>query len=356
MSRTATKSPKQAGVSADHRIILLFGKEHFRVAQATRDIEDSLRDRFGQIDIFTFDGATIDLATVLDELRSYSLMQSHKLVILDNADKFLKSKGDDDDDDDSEGDSGGGGGGRNYRPAMERYAENPVDHATLILRAETWRPGRIDKIIQKVGAVTKFAEESEASAATFCIARAREEYAITLERAAAALLVERLGTSLTRLESELGKLASLIDSGGTITEDHIRQTVGKSREEQAWDVQEAILTGRPAAAITKVRELIDISQAPRELIMWSMVDLVRKLHTAACLLAQGASPFEAKKQAKMWGPASDAMLESARRQSPRTLAHLLRRALRLDERSKTGLASSDATLEGLAVTLADMLK
>jgi len=362
MAQPRTPTAKSAAASADHRVILLHGKEHFRIAEATKRIEDSLRDRFGDIDIFMFDGTTADLASILDELRSYSLMQTHKLVILDNADAFLVEKKDEDEQEDKKPASPRKSGSKRKtegslnRRALERYAENPVDHATLLLRAEGWRPGTLDKIIQKRGAILQFKEETDASATAFCTQRARDEYGVTLDRAAAALLVERLGTSLTRLDSEIAKLASLVEAGAAITEEHIRQVVGKSREEQAWDIQEAVLTGSRGAALTKVNELLEISQAPRELIMWSLIDLIRKLHTASAMLSQGASPGEASKQARMWGPSAGPMVQAARKQSPHQLAALLHRAVQMDAQSKTGLASAERTLEGLAILLADTLK
>jgi DNA polymerase-3 subunit delta len=381
MARRAGNSPKDGGVSAHHRIILLHGKEHFRIAEATKKIEAALRERFGEIDTFTFDGAATHLATLLDELRSYSLMQTHKLVILDNADEFLVEKKDEDRETGSsastptltlplrEGEGKRARGGRAgkaagrtkpagdlNRRALERYAENPVDHATLLLRAQSWKPGTLDKLIAKVGRIEKFADETEASAVRFAVERARDEYTANLDRAAAGLLVERLGTSFSRLDTEIAKLASLIEPGGTIAADLVREVVGKSREEQAWDIQEAVLTGDRGHALTKVNELLEISQAPRELIIWSLVDLVRKLHTASSLLAQGASSGEAMKQARMWGPAANPMMAAARKHSPHRLASLLHRAVQLDARTKNGLASAERTLEGLTVTLADMLK
>ena len=43
--------------------------------------------------------------------------------------------------------------------------EAPVDSATLLLRAETWRPGRIDKIVQKASDKIDKAESQAAKKA-----------------------------------------------------------------------------------------------------------------------------------------------------------------------------------------------
>jgi DNA polymerase III delta subunit len=89
-----------------------------------------LRERHGAVDEFNFDGATCSLADVLDELRSYGLMSQHKVVVVDNAEQFMQ--------------------GDDRRRAMERYAESPMQDATLILRSGGWRPGTFDKLVAAV--------------------------------------------------------------------------------------------------------------------------------------------------------------------------------------------------------------
>ncbi|MEZ6189671.1 MAG: hypothetical protein R3C45_00085 [Phycisphaerales bacterium] len=49
------------------------------------------------------------------------------------------------------------------------------------------------------------------------------------------------------LDSELAKLALMVKPGEPIDRALIEQTVGKSSDEKAWEVQEAVLNGwRPA--------------------------------------------------------------------------------------------------------------
>ena len=62
------------------------------MSRYTSDFEEILSTQFGEIDKVFFDGATVDLATVLDEVRTFDLLMRHKLVVVDNADAFLVSK------------------------------------------------------------------------------------------------------------------------------------------------------------------------------------------------------------------------------------------------------------------------
>ena len=226
------------GPDAQHRIVILHGKDSFLRVEWSRRLRTSLETHFGGVDEFTFDGSTATLATVLDELRSYGLMSSHKLVIVDNADAFF--------------------GSEDRRRAMERYAEDPMKEATLLLRSQNWRPGNFDKIVSKIGIILKCESPSDADAARWCVARSEKQHKISMDMDAATLLVERVGADLARLDSEIGKLAvgALASGRKKIDLFTVRELVGASREEQAWEIQDAILSGDSGRAAAKLTELL----------------------------------------------------------------------------------------------------
>ncbi len=121
------------------RILVLHGKEPYLIASASKRYENLLREEFGDVARVELDGETTELAAVLDELRSFALFEPHKLVIVDAADKFLASP--------ARGEDGKKAAGSPRRRALEAYAENPVAQASLLLRADAWRPGKLDKIV-----------------------------------------------------------------------------------------------------------------------------------------------------------------------------------------------------------------
>jgi DNA polymerase-3 subunit delta len=347
----ASSSTRSKPLSADMRVVLLRGPELFLHAQYTRRLVELLRSEFREIEQFRFDGDTITLAEVLDELRTYGLMQHHKLVILDNADQFLATKkktGDDNEGDGEELPSPN-------RAAMERYVESPVDNATLLLRAETWRPGRIDKIIDKVGTILRCEELSPADTIVAAVERAQREYNVTLSPQAATLLVDRIGTSLAHIDTELARLSAYVGDNGAITPQVIRDFVEPSREEQAWVIQEAVLTGKPGHALTRLTELLEISRQPKELLFWSVTDLLRKLYHASRMTQAGAHPGQVASALKLWGDSRHMILNAATRVQPSRFAQLLHEALASDWRMKTGQRDPIRTLEGLVVRVADSI-
>lgn len=354
----AKKAPaKSVDLDPSMRIVVLHGEERFLVEEHTRRFAAALDEKYGGVEQFAFDGETVDPASVLDELRSYGLMQRHKLVILDHADAFLAGggKGATEDENDEAGDADDSGKKASRRPLMERYAEKPVPDATLVLRAKTWRKGKLDKLIEKVGAIKECAALSEAKATTWCRQRCEKRYGTTIEPAAAELLVSRIGPHLLHLDTELMKLAAMVGEGQAITRDHVADAVGLSREEKAWEIQSAILTGDAAAMLTKLRELLDISLVDEVPITWAICDLMRKMHTACQLSSRGVPPQGVFSQAKLWGSTGNRIMEITGEHEPAVFAQLLRDAIEVDQFTKSGVGDPQRNLEGLLVTIADRL-
>jgi DNA polymerase-3 subunit delta len=322
-------------------MVILHGKEPFLMSRYTSDLEQALEEEHGEIERVVFDGETTDLASVLDEVRTFDLLMRHKLVILDSADVFLAAKGSDN---------------KLTRKAMERYTESPVSTATLLLRATSWRPGNLDKAVSKIGLVYKLQPYNETDTMRWCVARCKKEHGCTLDPQGAQLLVQRIGLSLTHLDNELGKLSAKVAPENAISKDDVIELVGLSREEQAWEIQSVLLTGNENASITKLCELLDVSKQPRELLMWSVVDLTRRLSAAASMIASGSSSGEIRKTLKLFGDGGNRLLTVAKRRTATQLANLFTEAVAVDARTRNGLLDGRRGLEALALRVCREIK
>ncbi|MBC8201859.1 MAG: DNA polymerase III subunit delta [Planctomycetes bacterium] len=332
---------KQPTFKPTMRMVIIHGKEPFLMSRYTSDFEDILAMQFGEVDRVFFDGASVDLATVLDEVRTFDLLMRHKLVVVDNADAFLVAK-----------DSGK----KSNRQAMERYAKAPVESATLLLRATTWRPGKLDKEVAKNGIVFKLQNLSEHDTVRWCIGRCGKEHGCTLDPQAAQHLVQRIGVSLTRLDAELGKLSAKVAPTTEITKADVVEMVGLSREEQAWEIQSILLSGNSGAAMEKLGELLDISRQPRELLMWSVVDLTKRLSAAASMLQGGSSPSEIRSSLKLFGDGGNRILTLAKQRTPSQLANLYTEAVAVDARTRSGMLDGRRGLELLSMRVCREIK
>jgi DNA polymerase-3 subunit delta len=335
--RAATTRSKTAGntLDASARMVVLHGPEQMIQRLHHQTLRDALAEAHGQIDTIHFDGKSVELAEVFDELRGYSLMATYKLVVVDDADEFVKK----------------------HREPLERYAQSPVDHATLLLRADTWHKGNLDKHIAQVGAVIKCEPPPPGEAVSWLVQRAAEHHHRRLDRDAAALLVERMGVHLMALDSELGKLSAMVGENAAINRAAVEQAVGKSSDEQAWAVQSKLLTGMGKHSagdmIRAVHEMIDDAGQPEVLVMYFAADLLRKLALGSAMKRAGENDATINKMAKVWGPNVAPFQNVLRKTDAATARRMLDLALTLDARGKSGFGEPTRNLERLCVTLAD---
>ncbi len=330
----AKKTSSKAGVAPDatHRVVILCGKEAFLRAEYTNHLRDKLETEFGQIDVLRFDGDSAQASDILDECRSFGLMAAHKLVVVENADKLLNES---------------------TRPLMQRYAEAPSEGATLVLRASTWRKGNLDKAVERIGVITPCDQASEAMAQRWCVRRGDRQHNASITPQVAAMLVERTGPDLGRIDTELGKLALAAGPGGQITGEIVAELVGRTREEEVWSIQSELLSGDAQRTIGQLRAILD--NAPRDAhvpVTFACTDLARKLHGASRAIAAGTNPFQVGKDLKLWGPARDAILGVGGRTHPDTARSLLEACVAADRASKSGLGRPERTLERLALRFA----
>lgn len=342
MART-TKS-ESASLDAATRICVLHGAEEMLKKEHLNQLRQAMADAHGEVETLMYSGQTAQLSDVFDELRSYGLMQQHKIVIVDEADEFTKR----------------------YRPQLESYADSPVDNATLVLRATRWYPGNLDKAIKRVGAVVKCEPLKAADAERWLIQRAQREYKRKLDPPIARLLVDRLGSGLMRLDSEFAKLTLMVGDKQPITAELIDQIIGRASDEDAWAVQEAVLaslaTGAPRGktpagmAIEKIHELVDLSREADVLVAYFVADLIRKLHLATMMRKQGEAEGQIARELKLWGPRQAMFMNVLRRLDERTTARLFDRIVSLEARSKSGLGKPMRNIEGFCAIVADEIR
>ncbi|MFG0251216.1 MAG: DNA polymerase III subunit delta [Phycisphaeraceae bacterium JB051] len=344
MAKRTTKKSASKDISLDEniRICVLYGPEMMLKKQYMQQLRSIMEEAHGEVQTIQFNASDCSLAEVFDELRSYGLMQQYKMVIVDEADEFAKE----------------------HRDALTRYADAPVDHGTLVLRSTKWNKGNLDKAIDKVGCLIKCDAPTPAVAATWLVAQSKV-HKCKLDKATAQILVSRIGCDLMRLDAELAKLSLLVEPGAKIDEKLIDQVVGRSSDEQAWVVQEAILQalssgnalGKTAGgkAIEKIHELVDLSNQHEVLVLYFVADLMRKLNVALQMRKAGAADAEISRQMKLWGPRQTLFMSLLRRLPEYRAGALLDQVVKADAGSKSGLGNAMRNLECFCTILSDSL-
>lgn len=324
MAKSSASDPTFTG---DERIVVLHGKEEFLRSEHFRSLRQAVKAKHEPIDVLRFDGERADAADVLDELRSVGLMSQHKLVVVEDAEKFVT----------------------NYRGPLERYAEQPEESAVLVLRTEVWRGGNLEKMISKVGQAIKCEPLSERTAGSWVQNRARQVYECKINSKASSLLVARTGPDMGRLDSELAKLAVAVPAGGTIDDKLVESLSGQMGDENVWEIHEALLSGDPRQALGKMHELIDLGGVAPERIAWYLADLAQKLYHGATLAAKGQNLSGYCKQNKIWGAAERPFIAAAKKLGPLGAAALLGQLVEAIRKSRSGFGEAQGLMERFCV-------
>ena len=323
--------------NAEHRIVVLTGKELFLRSQYTSMLRASLEEVHGEIETFKFSGELCDAAGVLDECRSFGLMATHKLVIVDEADLFVRAS---------------------TRPMLERYAQSPSEQATLVLRGSKWNKGKLDTEIAKVGLVLKCDSVEPDVAARWTQARAEKQYESSIDPRASAMLVARLGADLGKIDAELSKLATAAGAGNPISQELIAQLVAITREEDSpWVVQEHLLSGDASRTLRELHIILDNSPRDAHIpVSFACIDLARKLVGISEGMAQGINANALAKDMKLWGPSRDPILHTARKIGPKEARSLLDACIKADMALKSSIGTPKRALEILALRFARLAR
>lgn len=333
----ARKSTPASPIDASTRVLVLHGSEQFLLRRHLQTLVEALLRVHGDLARFGFDGESASAAEVLDELRSFGLMAGHKLVVVEQADRFLARA--------------------DHRRLLEAYCEKPMAEATLVLRASRWNPGNLDKLIAKIGNIVPCEPPTQAAAVDWVQRRLSKETGQTIEPAAAALLVERIGPDLARLDTEVMKVACFAGAGESVTVEHVAEMTARSREEVVWQIQGPIMAGDAATTLGHLDDLYTSDPRREVLYIFAVVDALRKLHDGAALVEAGVRGFDLVKAAKLWGPDRDRLVDIMSRAASEpgrtALAGVLHQAVRTEQRTRNGEAShARVALESLVVRAA----
>jgi DNA polymerase III delta subunit len=251
----------------------LIGEDAFLQSQALLGLLASLPRDIQRIDV---EGERAEVADVLDEARSYAMFGGSKVVVVRQADEFVAR----------------------FRESLENYAAHPAPEATLVLRLNALAKNtRLYKAIDKLGGIK--ACEPPRDVAGWIITRGKQAHQLTVAPQAARLLADLVGADLGRLDNELAKLALMVE-GGKVDEKAISAGVAFQREQEMWDMTNALAAGRAAEALRRWRHLVQMdSSAEFRAVTWlgMWLENVRK---ALAMKKKGMGAATIAQQLRIW--------------------------------------------------------
>jgi DNA polymerase-3 subunit delta len=222
--------------------------------------------------VSTFAGDTVSFATVHGELRTLPFLAPRRLVVVENADPFVKQE----------------------RARLEQYLAAPAETGVLVLDVLTWQTNtRLAKLLPEAAVLVCKAPAAH-KLPEWCVAWCRDQHNKELTLGAARLLVDLTGPEMGLLDQELQKLATYVGDAKRIDNSVVELLTGDSRAENTWKIFELIGNGQTGEALTFLDRLFDQGEDPMRLLGAFSMQL-RRLAQVARLHAQG-TPLEAAQE------------------------------------------------------------
>lgn len=219
-------------------IYFLQGDESFYIDVITEYIEKNILSdadkAFNQVVAY---GQDIDITTILNHARAYSMFSDRKVVIIKEAQEI---KGFDK---------------KENQTMLEAYIKNPLPSTILVF---SYKNKTLDarktlaKIVDKhaILVTTKKMYDNEVPSWSLNYVRSK---GFNISVGGNALLCESVGNNLSRIANEVDKLVINIDSKVEITEALVQKYVGESKEYSVFELQKALAQKN----VLKANKIID---------------------------------------------------------------------------------------------------
>ncbi|MFQ6036948.1 MAG: DNA polymerase III subunit delta, partial [Sedimentisphaerales bacterium] len=301
-------------------IYVITGKQEPLVnAECENLLDKLLQPQERPTGLFNADPSQVAASEVLDELRTAPFLTDKRVVVIKGADDFVSKN----------------------RSLLESYFDKPCPTGILILTVNSWPPTtKLAKKLPKVGKLIKVAEPKPWLLPRRLTEYARDAHSKKLTDDAAKLLIELVGDEVTRLYSEVDKLALFAHTEKSITENHVESLIGHNRIFGVFAVIDACLAGSAGEAAARLRNMFAEDKSAEYTVIGAFAFHFRRMFNAKVLLEKGVLPNEITKRLRIWGN-KDGFISAVRRMSLGQIGSILQRLAAIDFKIKTGQAKAE---------------
>jgi DNA polymerase-3 subunit delta len=201
-------------------IYFLMGEEAYYIDKLSDFIEDKVLTEdekgFNQTVLY---GRDVTIEDIVSTAKRYPMMSERQVVIVKEAQDLSRTI-----------------------DKIESYAENPMPSTVLVFcyKYKTLdKRKKVTKLLAKNGLVYESKKLYENQVGDW-IKRVLAGKKYSIEPKANAMLVEFLGTDLSKINNELEKLQIILPKGSTITPHHIEENIGFSKDFNIFELRKAI--------------------------------------------------------------------------------------------------------------------
>lgn len=212
----------------------MHGQDRYLRQQRRREIIRRFTgDADAELVVASFD-ASAELSQVLDGLRTAPFLAPRRLVVVDDADKFVSA----------------------HRQALERYFAQPASTGSLLLLVDSWPANtKLAKLASKLGEVIDCSSLPDEQLPEW-IADAAGARGKQIGDEAAELLAELIGNDLARLDSELEKLSLYAGRRPVISIEDVSAVVLSTAGPAPFALVNALRAGEVGQALTALDKML----------------------------------------------------------------------------------------------------
>jgi DNA polymerase-3 subunit delta len=280
--------------------------------------------------LFDADAASISASDVLDELRTAPFLTGKRVVRIKQADEFISQN----------------------RLLLEKYFDNPCPTGRLVLTVRSWDSRtKLAKKLSKAGKLITVASPTRKELPYRLMDYAKDAHDKKLNLSTAIILIELIGDELTRLYSEIDKLALYIGDQKVIAQRHVESLIGHNRLFNAFAVIDAVIAGNTGVAIERLRGMFEADKSTEYTVVGAFAYHIRKMFNAKILLDKGVHQRQIENKLRIWGN-TDSFFANLRKISLKQVGQYLQQLGETDYEIKTGQTQVQVAMEQLVLRLA----
>lgn len=319
---------------------LFHGDDDMSIQEAVSKIRAGMGDGpNADMNISDYDGENIEVARILNDVKSFPFLADKRLVIVRGLVTALMKTAH---------------GKKQLDNLIEAVPTLPA-HARLVLveRNNLKSNLKIVKLAQKEGFLRQFTAPKDTT--QWIQKRAEGEYKAQIETRAAVALASVTGNDLRRADNELVKLVSYVDDERPISEADVALLTPYVAEANVFDMVDALATGNGKVALSLMNQVLDQDPSDPGFKLFGLITRQFRLLLLTREHIDTGGSADKNAIAKVLGihpyPASKLAVQS-RRFSIAQLDSIYRRVQQYDVDMKTGKIKPRLALELLVATLA----
>ena len=311
-------------------IYVIAGKDDSLVgSQCAELLNELLEPSQRATGFFDADANSVSATDVLDELRTAPFLTGKRVVRIKGADNFISQN----------------------RPLLEKYFDNPCPTGRLILTVSSWDSRtKLAKKLPKVGKLITIAQPTRKELPYRLIDYAKDAYDKKLSLSTAILLIELTGDELTRLYSEIDKLALYVGDQKIIAQNHVESLIGHNRLFNAFAVIDATIAGNAGLAIERLRGMFASDKSTEYTVVGAFAYHIRKMFDAKILLDKGVNQRQIENRLRIWGD-TNTFFANLRQMSLKQVGQYLEALGETDYAIKTGQTQVQVAMEQFVLKL-----